>query len=113
MKHRTVDYDVQEVQPGLWRWNIYPIGQSVQGPPAFRSREQAVAACIEEINNGIERTRRATPVGKRTIISSQMVAVHETPFRLPTSSLLVAAPECPQASRPEECVRHSCPPVGS
>ena len=59
MKHRTVDYDVQEVQPGLWRWNIYPEGRTVQGPPHFRTREKAVAACMEEINNGIERTRRA------------------------------------------------------
>jgi hypothetical protein len=58
LKHRTIDYDVQEVQPGLWRWNIYPIGQKVQGPPKFPTREQAVAACIEEINNGIERTNR-------------------------------------------------------
>ncbi|WP_426533665.1 hypothetical protein [Bradyrhizobium sp. McL0615] len=24
MKHRTVDYDLQEVEPGLWRWNIFP-----------------------------------------------------------------------------------------
>jgi hypothetical protein len=59
VKHRTVDYDVQEVQPGLWRWNIYPDNRTVQGRPQFRTRELAVAACLEEINNGIERTRRA------------------------------------------------------
>ena len=58
MKHRTVDYDVKEVQPGRWRWIIYPPGRTIQGPPKFRTREQAVAACMEEINNGIERTRR-------------------------------------------------------
>jgi hypothetical protein len=56
--HRTVEYDVQEVQPGLWRWNIYPGNRKVQGPVKFRSRGQAVAACHGEINNGIERTRR-------------------------------------------------------
>jgi hypothetical protein len=33
------------------------------GPPKFRTREQAVAACMEEINNGIERTRRAAQKG--------------------------------------------------
>jgi hypothetical protein len=59
MKHRTVDYDVQEVEPGLWCWNIYPEGRTVQGPPHFRTREKAVEAYIEEINNGIERTRHA------------------------------------------------------
>jgi hypothetical protein len=58
MKHRTVDYDVQEGQPGLWRWNIYPPGRTVQGPLKFRPRELAVEACLEEINNGIERIQR-------------------------------------------------------
>ena len=58
MKHRTVDYDVQEVQPGLWRWNIYPGNRHIQGRPQFRSRELAVAACHAEINDGIERTGR-------------------------------------------------------
>jgi hypothetical protein len=58
MKHRTVDYDVEEVEPGRWRWIIYPPGRTIQGPPNFHTREQAVAACMEEINNAIERTRR-------------------------------------------------------
>jgi hypothetical protein len=57
VKHRTIDYDVQEVEPGLWRWNIYPSNQKVQGPAAFPTRERAVEACHAEINNGIERTR--------------------------------------------------------
>ena len=26
VKHRTIHYDVQEVEPGLWRWNIFPRG---------------------------------------------------------------------------------------
>ena len=57
MLHRTVEYDVKEVQPGLWRWNIYPGNRTVQGPVKFRSRELAVEACRGEINDGIERTR--------------------------------------------------------
>jgi hypothetical protein len=57
--HRTVDYDVQEVEPGLWRWNIFPGNRTVQGRPQFRTRELAVEACLLEINDGIERTRRA------------------------------------------------------
>ena len=59
MFHRTVEYDVQEVQPGRWRWNIYPGNGKVQGPVKFRTRELAVEACMNEINEGIERTRRA------------------------------------------------------
>jgi hypothetical protein len=68
VKHRTVDYNVQEGQAGLWLWKIYPPGRTVRGPLKFRSRELAVAACIEEINNGIERTRRAarSAPGRRT-----------------------------------------------
>ncbi|MGM5025195.1 hypothetical protein AB8B02_03135 [Tardiphaga sp. 862_B3_N4_1] len=58
MLHRTVEYDVKEVEPGLWRWNIYPGNRTVRGPVKFRSRELAVEACHGEINNGIERTRR-------------------------------------------------------
>jgi hypothetical protein len=58
VKHRTVDYDVHEVEPGLWRLNIFPGNRTVQGPPRFRTRERAVEACLEEINNGIERSRR-------------------------------------------------------
>jgi hypothetical protein len=56
--HRTFQYDVQEIQPGLWCWNIYLGNRAVQGPVKFRSRELAVEACHGEINDGIERTRR-------------------------------------------------------
>jgi hypothetical protein len=56
--HRTVAFDVQEVEPGLWRWNIFPGNRVIQGPAHFRTRERAVEACHREINDGIERTRR-------------------------------------------------------
>jgi hypothetical protein len=58
VKYRTIDYDVQEVEPGLWRWNIFPGNRTIQGPPKFRTRERAVEACLAEINDGIERTQR-------------------------------------------------------
>lgn len=51
-------YDVQEVEPGRWRWNIHPDNRTVQGPRNFRSRELAIEACHSEINDGVERTRR-------------------------------------------------------
>ena len=60
MKHRDVDYGVEEDQPGRWRWIIYPKienGPKVVGEAKFRTREAAVAACIEQINNSIERVR--------------------------------------------------------
>ena len=60
LKHRDVDYVVEEDRPGIWRWIIFPKienGPKVVGEAKFRTREAAVAACIEEINNGIERVR--------------------------------------------------------
>ena len=58
MFHRGVEYDVQEDVPGLWRWIIFQKARGdVIGEPKFKRREAAVAACIEEINNGIERSR--------------------------------------------------------
>jgi hypothetical protein len=60
MKHRGIDFGVEEDQPGLWRWIIYPkieAGPKVIGEARFRSREAAVAAAIEDINNGLERIR--------------------------------------------------------
>ena len=60
MKHCDVDYGIEEDQPGLWRWIIYPKvehGPRLIGPAKFHRREAAVAACIEEINNNLERVR--------------------------------------------------------
>ena len=60
LEHRDVDYVVEEDRPGIWRWIIFPKienGPKVVGEAKFRTREAAVAACIEEINNGIERVR--------------------------------------------------------
>jgi hypothetical protein len=62
VKHRDVEYGVEEDRPGLWRWIIYPkieAGQKVIGELKFRTREAAVSACIEEINSGLERTKHA------------------------------------------------------
>jgi hypothetical protein len=56
--HRTVGFDVKEVEPGRWGWTIYPGNRAVQSPVDFRTRELAVEACHHEINDGIERTRR-------------------------------------------------------
>jgi hypothetical protein len=58
MNHRTVNFQVREQQPRRWCWDIYPPNRHVAGSDLFATREQAVAACIEEINNGIERTNR-------------------------------------------------------
>lgn len=58
MLHRTVKYDVQEVEPSRWRWIIHPGDRVVRGLDNYRSRELAVESCLREINDGIERTVR-------------------------------------------------------
>jgi hypothetical protein len=59
VKHRNIDYGVET---GLWRWIIYPkieAGPKVIGEAKHRTREAAVESAIEEINNGLERSRHA------------------------------------------------------
>jgi hypothetical protein len=59
MKHRGIEYGVEEVEPGRWRWIIYPtIGTSrpkVIGERLLHSYDAAVEAGIEEINDGLDR----------------------------------------------------------
>jgi hypothetical protein len=60
LKPRNVEYSVEEDVPGIWRWIILSqAGPTVVGDAVHRSREAAVSACIEEINNGLERSRHA------------------------------------------------------
>lgn len=63
--YREVDYLVEEIQPKKWRWKILPSleAQPVATDASFRSREAAVQACINEIENGLERSRRANALG--------------------------------------------------
>jgi len=56
MEHRTVKYDVRQIEPGKWIW-ILLRDDPVISPDMFPTQEGAVEACINEINNGIERTR--------------------------------------------------------
>jgi hypothetical protein len=59
MKHRSVEYSVREVEPRLWRWYVVPTAVSrelVISSHKFGSREAAVEACMEEINNALERS---------------------------------------------------------
>jgi hypothetical protein len=62
MKHRGVDFDVEEYPPSWWHWKIYPKIEGDQ--PAisnmkFQTREAAVDACIVEINGLLDKGQRA------------------------------------------------------
>ena len=59
LEHRNVEYTVAEEQPRRWRWKIHlsPTTATVISEARFPTREAAVAACLEEINNGLERSR--------------------------------------------------------
>jgi hypothetical protein len=61
VKHRGVDFDVEEEPLSWWRWKIYPkieAGPKVVGDMIFQTREAAIAACIVEINRGLDRGQR-------------------------------------------------------
>jgi hypothetical protein len=56
VKHRGIDYGVQEDRPGIGAGS-YPKTEDapkVVGDAKHLTRERAVEACIEEINNGLE-----------------------------------------------------------
>jgi len=57
VKHRNIDYDVEEVALAQWRWKIYPkieIGPKETSEAMFGSRDAAIAACVIEINNALD-----------------------------------------------------------
>ena len=61
MKHRGVDFDVEEKPPSWWHWKIYPkikAGPKVVCSMKFQTREAAIAACIVEINSGLDGGQR-------------------------------------------------------
>jgi hypothetical protein len=58
MKHRGVDFDVEEKPPSWWHWKIYlrtESGQPVIANMKFQTREAAVDACIIEINGLLDK----------------------------------------------------------
>jgi hypothetical protein len=68
MKHRDIEYGVEEDVPGKWRWIIYPkieAGPKVIGDAKYLSSEDAVDGAIEEINDGFERSKLAEALRAR------------------------------------------------
>jgi hypothetical protein len=52
MKHRSIDFDVDEAAPHKWRWKIYPKIEDaprIIGEELFDSRTSAIDACLTEI----------------------------------------------------------------
>jgi hypothetical protein len=59
MKHRGVDFNVEEGPPSFWHWKIVPeAGPMVIGDMKFQTRGNAVDACIVEINLGLDKGER-------------------------------------------------------
>jgi hypothetical protein len=57
MKHRNIEFDVEEAEPHKWRWKIYPkaeAGPKIIGGQLFDTRTEAMEACIAEINEGLD-----------------------------------------------------------
>ena len=63
MKHRGVDFDVEEIPPSWWRWKIYPkieAGPKVICTMKFQTRAAAIDACIVEINSVLDKGQRGS-----------------------------------------------------
>jgi hypothetical protein len=59
MKHRGIDFDVEENPPSFWHWKIYSeAGPMVIGDMKFQTWGAAVDACIVEINLGLDKGER-------------------------------------------------------
>jgi hypothetical protein len=61
VKHRGVDFDVEEKPPSWWNWKIHPkieADPTVVGNMKFQTREAAIAACIVEINSNLDGNQR-------------------------------------------------------
>ena len=58
MKHRDIDFDIEEKPPSWWHWKIYSkmeASPSVVGTMKFQTRVAAIDACIVEIDSGLDR----------------------------------------------------------
>ncbi len=54
MKHRGIDFDVEEVSPSGWRWKIYPkieVGPKIISDLEYPNRAAATIACVNKINS--------------------------------------------------------------
>ena len=52
MKHRSIDFDVEEAAAHKWRWKIYPKiedAPKIIGRELFDSRTSAIDGCLTEI----------------------------------------------------------------
>jgi hypothetical protein len=49
--HRGIEFDVREIEPGRWLWVIHGPMKAMIGESRYRSREIAIEACIEAIND--------------------------------------------------------------
>jgi hypothetical protein len=61
MKHRGVDFDVEENPPSWWHWKIHPRTEGdliMIANMKFQTREAAVDACIVEINGLLDKGQR-------------------------------------------------------
>jgi hypothetical protein len=62
VKHRGIEFDVEEELPTKWRWKIYQkieIGPKIIGEPEYPSRDAAIGACIRKINGDLDRENDA------------------------------------------------------
>ena len=58
MKHRSIDFDLEEPAPHKWRWKIHPQiedAPNIVGGELFDSRWSAIEACLAAIDTGLQK----------------------------------------------------------
>jgi len=53
MKHRGIEFDVEEVSPSQWRWKIHEsemLGSALVSEPEYSHRASAIINCVNKIN---------------------------------------------------------------
>jgi len=54
VKHRGIDFDVEEASPSQWRWKIYQkieVRPTIISDPVYRNQAEANIACVNKINS--------------------------------------------------------------
>jgi len=54
VKHRGIEFDIEEAVPSKWCWTIHgnpEIGQHITSGPDYRNPAEAMIACVCKINS--------------------------------------------------------------
>jgi hypothetical protein len=59
MRYRSIDFVVEEVSLGQWRWKILAseFSPNITGDPEYVSRDAAIGGCVQKIDDELKPSR--------------------------------------------------------